>query len=55
MDNDKPKKITELEKNKPPVIKFFLKDGKEVKSLEGVIVPITDRTEAAYRILFEEN
>lgn len=41
-------KAKEVEK---PVFRFFLCNGQEVKSLEGLIVPVTEKTETAYRLL----
>lgn len=34
-----------------PVFRFFLSNGREVKSIEGLVVPVTERTETAYRLL----
>jgi hypothetical protein len=44
----KKKKAKEQEK---PVFRFFLSNGQEVKSLEGLVVPVTEKTETAYRLL----
>lgn len=36
-----------------PIFRFFLSDGTEIESLDGLVVPVTEKTEAAYRLLLE--
>lgn len=36
-----------------PVFRYFLSNGKEIKSLDDLVIPVTEKTETAYRILAE--
>lgn len=36
-----------------PTFRFFLRDGTQLDTLEGVVVPVNEKTETAYRILTE--
>lgn len=49
--NDSTEKKKKAKEQEEPVIRFFLSNGQEVKSLKGLVVPITEKTEMAYRIL----
>ncbi|PYG90163.1 hypothetical protein LY28_00043 [Ruminiclostridium sufflavum DSM 19573] len=49
-DNKAKKDVPE---KKAPIVRFFLKDGTQLDTLEGVVVPVNERTETAYRMLAE--
>lgn len=34
-----------------PTIRIFLRDGTQLDTLEGVVVPVNEKTETAYRML----
>lgn len=48
---DSTAKKKKAKKQDEPVIRFFLSNGQEVKSLEGLVVPVTEKTKTAYRML----
>ena len=48
-------KKEKTEEKSTPVIRFFLSDGREIESLDGLVVPVTERTKTAYRLLAETN
>ncbi|NLN65186.1 MAG: hypothetical protein GX144_07235 [Clostridiaceae bacterium] len=52
-ETDKKVKTKKETEETEPVFRFFLSDGREVQTLEGLVVPVTEKTEAAYRLLSE--
>ena len=38
-----------------PTFRFFLRDGTQIDTLEGVVVPVNEKTETAYRMLADLN
>lgn len=56
MEKSETKKKKAEEKDKTtPVFRFFLSNGQEIKTLEGLVVPVTEKTKLVYRMLAEDD
>lgn len=49
--NDSTAKQKIANEQEKPVFRFFLSSGQEIESLEGLVVPVTEKTETVYRML----